>query len=184
MSVANEKEKEAIVRLLREGQLDSNQIAERVGVSPQVVWGIKSHWTLGKYSDAEDSEQVKTFGMDISEIVRIIRSLADGIDPFTGKVFPEDSPYQHPRIIRSLYASVEVLKQREEEQRREPQPKNAGQPWSEAEDQALIERFDAGASISTLSERHGRTEGAMRSRLEKLGKLRPGLLPADSSTSR
>jgi hypothetical protein len=30
--------------------------------------------------------------MDKSEGIKILKQLADGIDPYTGEVFPEDSP--------------------------------------------------------------------------------------------
>jgi hypothetical protein len=56
--------------------------------------------------------------------LRIIQSLADGVDPHPGEVFPEDGAY-----------------------------------------------FEAGMTIKELAERHGRTTGAIRTRLERLGKL-------------
>ena len=33
--------------------------------------------------------------MDDGEAVEIIKALADGVDPFTGEVFPPESPYQN-----------------------------------------------------------------------------------------
>ena len=43
--------------------------------------------------------------MDISEARAIIKTLAKGVDPFTGEVFAEDSPYNHPQVIRALFAA-------------------------------------------------------------------------------
>jgi hypothetical protein len=50
-------------------------------------------------------------------------------------------------------------------------PAQAGKPWSRAEDSELADAFDAGRSIRELAEDHARTEGAIRSRLVRLGKL-------------
>ena len=47
--------------------------------------------------------------MDKSEGIKILKQLADGIDPYTGEVFPEDSPYQHPRTARALFYAVMTL---------------------------------------------------------------------------
>ncbi len=41
--------------------------------------------------------------------------------------------------------------------------------WTSDEDQQLAEKFKAGASISVLARSHNRKEGAIRSRLQKLG---------------
>jgi hypothetical protein len=47
--------------------------------------------------------------MDISKALRTVRFLADAVNPITGEVFPDDSPYQHPSVIRSLYEAVRAL---------------------------------------------------------------------------
>jgi len=51
----------------------------------------------------------------------------------------------------------------------EDAPKQAGNPWSDEEDQHLIEAFKMEQSTKELAESHGRTSGAIRSRLRKLG---------------
>lgn len=52
-------------------------------------------------------------------------------------------------------------------------PERAGKAWDAAEDQQICEEFVAGTSIADLAVSHNRTPGAIRSRLEKLGKLPP-----------
>ncbi|MGI8738710.1 MAG: hypothetical protein ACR2KU_03385 [Gammaproteobacteria bacterium] len=116
--------------------------------------------------------------MDISQALQTVRSLADGTDPITGEVFPDDSPYQHPRVIRSLYGAVKALERAEEKQRREHRlPGNAGKAWNDEEDKLLVDRFDAAMSTKELAQQHNRTEGAVQARLEKLGKLPPTTRP-------
>lgn len=50
---------------------------------------------------------------------------------------------------------------------------NAGAPWSQEEDDELSREFAAKISIAELAKRHGRTQGAINSRLVRLGKI-PG----------
>jgi len=103
-----------------------------------------------------------------------MRCLAEGIDPITGEVFPADSPYQQADIIRALYAAVEALEKSEQRQKREQGlHTNAGKPWDVAEDEQLCRSFDEGIAVKELSKLHGRTHGAIQSRLEKLGKMLP-----------
>jgi hypothetical protein len=50
-------------------------------------------------------------------------------------------------------------------------PDQAGNPWGQAEDAQLAAAFDAGQSIRDLAPTHRRTEGAIHSRLLRLGRL-------------
>jgi hypothetical protein len=113
--------------------------------------------------------------METSEAARIIQALADGVDPDTGEVFPDDSPYQHPQVVRALFTALKVLDRQEQleqrEQRESRLPANAGKPWDQMEDKLLCQSFDAGLTTSQLASQHQRTEGSIRSRLEKLGKI-------------
>ncbi len=110
--------------------------------------------------------------MDIEEAKRIIAHLADGVNPHTGEMFPEDSPYQHPDTIRALYKALLALERWDKyERKRRPQPRNAGKPWSAAEERALADDFDRGLAIEALADKYGRTYGAIRARLVMLGKI-------------
>ncbi len=50
----------------------------------------------------------------------IIKALADGIDPFTGEILPNENLYQQPQIIRALCVAVRVLEEsiEQDQQRR------------------------------------------------------------------
>ena len=111
--------------------------------------------------------------MEASQALRILRALADGIDPYTGEVFPQDSPYQHPDTVRALWSAVRVLERSAKTSEVKRAPEGAGRPWEPAEENELIENFESGIAIKELALRHRRTEGAIRSRLVKLGKITP-----------
>lgn len=112
--------------------------------------------------------------MQTSEALKIIQALADGADPNTGEIFPENSPYQHPQVVRALLTAVKALGRQDRTERRSRRlPKKAGQPWDDAEDKQLLQGFDARTTITQLARRHERTEGSIRARLEKLGKIQP-----------
>lgn len=114
--------------------------------------------------------------MDKQTALHIVQTLAQGIDPHTGVVFPADSAYQHPDTVRALFQAAQALAESPAARpRTAPQdaPTNAGKPWTDAEDHALAERFDGGRSIPELAAAHGRTRAAIQVRLVKLGKLEP-----------
>jgi len=110
--------------------------------------------------------------METNRAIEILKLLSAGIDPFTGEIFPENSPYQHPDTVRALFKAIDALRKiKTREGWQENLPENAGKPWTEVEDSKLINSYDAGKSFKELSEEHKRTEGAIKSRLLKLGKI-------------
>ncbi len=112
--------------------------------------------------------------MHLESALPIVKALADGVNPVTGEQYPEQSPYAEPRALRALFAAVDLMQREvEREKRRERLPANFGKPWSEGEDKAIALAFDAGATIPDMARKHARTQGSIRLRLEKLGKLPP-----------
>ena len=102
--------------------------------------------------------------MDIVRARKIIRSLAEGVDPTTGEVLPKENVYNQPEVIRAMYTILEATAPNQQNSLR-----NAGKPWTEAEDNNLQEEFAEKMKIADIAKEHGRTYGAIESRLEHLG---------------
>jgi hypothetical protein len=112
--------------------------------------------------------------MDLKKALEILTALADGIDPATGEVFPADSRYQNPDVVRALHIATAALQTRiASAERNGSLPDNAGKAWSSAEEQLLIQGFDSGKTEAELAKVHQRTRGSIRSRLVRLGKIEP-----------
>lgn len=110
--------------------------------------------------------------MDAAHALAIVRSLANGVDPESGDVFPPESPYQKAQTVRALYEAAAALEKFERFERRKAQmPPKTGAPWSEDEDRKLLAAFDAGRALQELAAAHERTVGAVRARLLKYGRL-------------
>lgn len=133
--------------------------------------------------------------MDDQQALRIVASLANGVDPDTGEVFPESSPYQRPTTIRALFKVQRILETGQHpagaaalvapsgsqvsgasgdmQRKRNSASPNAGKPWSADEDRQLLAMFDADKSLTEIAQAHARTVGGVRARLEKHGRLEP-----------
>ena len=106
------------------------------------------------------------------EAQEIIEALANGIHPETGEILPAQSSFNSPRVIRALFVATKVLERTVKcAERNDKLPCNAGRAWSEIEDTALISSFDAGVPVKKIAAKHGRTLGAIASRLVRLGKI-------------
>jgi hypothetical protein len=115
--------------------------------------------------------------MEHTRAVEVIKSLAAGIDPYTGEIFQSGSTLQNPEVVRALFVAVAALEGRSVKAAKPATPRNqppaAGRPWSETEERELASEFDGGTAEKDLAAKHQRTLGAIRYRLVKLGRLDP-----------
>ena len=111
-------------------------------------------------------------GMDQAQALAIVKSLANGVDPEDGEVFPAEGAYQRPQTVRALYTAVEALERAAQFERRKQQlPAKTGEPWTEEEDRNLLASFDAGHALGDLAVAHQRTQTGILARLVKYGRL-------------
>jgi hypothetical protein len=111
--------------------------------------------------------------MDREEAAWIIDALARGTDPYSGDLLPLDGPLANPDTMKALRTALTALGGGEDRSSRLPRklPENAGKPWSSQEDERLSAAYDAGQRLKALTAAHGRTRGAIKARLIRLGKI-------------
>jgi hypothetical protein len=113
----------------------------------------------------------------------LLKTLAQGVDPTTGEVFPPDSPYIHPIVIRALFTISDLArsarnpKMSVEEKRRENldhgMPGNAGLPWTDDARKHVASQYQDGKTIEELASILERTRGGIRAELIKQELLSP-----------
>ena len=118
--------------------------------------------------------------MNKAEVVDVLSALASGVHPVTGEVFEEESAYNHPKVIRALFGSLEIIqsptgrgpkKSQEEINREEGRPLRFNIRWSEQEDEELIGKIGKGILTGDIAEQFQRTKGSIHSRLQRQGLL-------------
>ena len=103
--------------------------------------------------------------MEIKRAAELLRGLADGVDPMTGQPLPDESVYNRPEIIRALHCVLQELQSRANG----PAAVNAGRNWSAEEEARLLQEYGAGLPVEMIARRHGRSVGAIETRLSELG---------------
>ena len=117
--------------------------------------------------------------MRARQALSILSALADGIDPNSGEVFDDASPYNQPNVIRALNLAVTLVERELERDgpRFDPNAalhRNRGELWTRAEDAELTAAFRAGESTNRMALLHGRTPSAIYARLTHLGLVASG----------
>lgn len=105
--------------------------------------------------------------MELTCAVEYLTTLADGIYPATGEILPEGHICNRGDTVRALYTVLQSVSKKKERKL----PANAGQPWTQEEEQRLLTGYHAGQTVSQLSTAHGRSRGAIESRLQRLGAI-------------
>jgi len=109
--------------------------------------------------------------MDRNQVITVLESLANGIDPASGARIPIEA-FHHGDTVRALFTATTMLKAMND--RRSSQSRTAaGAPWSAEEDTRLCSEFDGGMSIAQIARQHGRSSGAITARLVRLGRIDP-----------
>ena len=114
--------------------------------------------------------------MDRHEVIAVLESLVNGVDPGTGGRLPLEA--LHADTLNAISSAGKLLKDDEVALRARPQRMNptfpsAGAPWSEEEDQRLLGEHDRGMTVAQIGLAHGRTSNSITLRLVKLGRLDP-----------
>lgn len=112
--------------------------------------------------------------MEIQEAIKVVRALADGVNPETGEVLQNDSICKNPQVVTALNRAVgalEFLEQREKARR--DQPGNAGKRWTRAEEEQVCEELRQGIDFHQIARTHNRTVPSIVARLVKLGRISP-----------
>ncbi|MEX2525392.1 MAG: hypothetical protein WD750_10570 [Gammaproteobacteria bacterium] len=117
--------------------------------------------------------------MKFDEAKSILSALANGINPVTGEVLPETSPYNEPKVIRALFTVLnspknnkqpkKTLEEKQQENIAAGRPRNAGFPWTDSLKKELAEKFESGVCLDELAQYFERTKGAIISELVKQG---------------
>ena len=103
---------------------------------------------------------------------KLLSTLAEGVDPFTGELMPNGHLLQNPQIVRALFHAAGALEHQQKNAKRVASlPAKAGSPWSKEEDDLLIKQFDDKTPMPEIAKQHGRSEAGITSRLVKLGKI-------------
>jgi len=111
--------------------------------------------------------------MSPQEAQTILQALVIGVDPETGEILSETSPFNNIKVVRALYLAMHAIgsKLPKTEKHKKDHPEHNGKPWTEEEDKDLVAAFKAAAPNGQIELRHKRSSGGIAARLVKLGLL-------------
>lgn len=112
--------------------------------------------------------------MNQQEMIHVLESLAYGKDPETGSGATAET-FQSARTIRALFTVVAMIRSETGTKRNRDRNgatlTSAGTLWSKHEDARLCQEHEQGMTRAQIALQHGRSSGAITTRLVKLGRI-------------
>lgn len=117
-----------------------------------------------KYTDSNGAKCSKS-----EFFIKTLQSLSEGVNPYTGEIMSGfDDKLRNDLFEIILYFDKKTKREVE----RKEKYNNAGQPWSNEEDDQLIEEYNNKISLKEISKIHNRTTGAIKLRLLHLHQIK------------
>ena len=104
--------------------------------------------------------------MDINRAKEILSALAEGVDPTTGEILPDNSVCNKGEIVRAFYS---VLNHLDEKKPKKNLPANAGKSWTNEDEDLLVSLYRSGTPKRDICKTLQRTESGVAARLVHLG---------------
>src|SRR5262249_27329028 len=109
--------------------------------------------------------------MEIADAIKVVRALADGVNPQTRERLKDDSGCRNAQAIMALNRALSALVA--EQERELKRPAGAGRYWTRAEDEQICEELRKGMNFDEIAKAHQRSVASIIVRLVKLGKVAP-----------
>ena len=104
--------------------------------------------------------------MEINRAKEILSTLAEGVDPTTGEILPDNSVCNKGEIVRAFYA---ILNHLDEKKPKKNLPANAGKPWTKEDEDLLVGLYRSGTPKRDICKTLQRTATGIAARLVYLG---------------
>ena len=108
--------------------------------------------------------------MELKQAKKILKLLADGINPATGEPLEEYDSCNQVEVVRALHIVLRHCNT-PNENIKNSSPENAGKPWTAEDEESLCRMFDTGCSTQDMCNHFQRSQGAIAARLVRLGKI-------------
>ncbi len=127
---------------------------------------------LAEYQQSKSLEELADLLEVMGAVVKARGYTWDQLTDIRKKKLEERGGFEKRILLKEVYEDGSAEQDAPQVVHSISQPRNAGKPWTAIEDRKLEDEFDAKMPIATIAQEHGRTRGAIESRLVRLGKIK------------
>ncbi len=126
---------------------------------------------LAEYQESKSLEELADLLEVMGAVVKARGYSWDELTEARKKKREARGGFEKRLLLKEVYEDVSVQATSSTSSQAKKQPVNAGKPWTEAEEDKLLDEFDSKIPIAEIAKGHGRTKGGIEARLVKLGRI-------------
>lgn len=135
------------------------------------VLDAKLNEELAEYQESKSLEELADLLEVMGAVVKARGYTWEQLTAIRKKKLEDRGGFEKRILLKEVYENGASPAEPVKQTQPKAQPRNAGKPWTELEDHKLEDEFDSQMPIAAIAQEHGRTKGAIESRLVRLGKI-------------
>lgn len=130
---------------------------------------------LAEYQESKSLEELADLLEVMGAVVKARGYTWDELTKIRKRKHEERGGFEKKILLKEVFEGVSTRIEVASSSKTKIQPANAGKPWTNLEEDKLLDEFDSKMSIAEIAKEHGRSEGGIEARLVKLGRIsKPG----------
>ncbi len=126
---------------------------------------------LAEYQESKSLEELADLLEVMGAVVKARGYSWDELTKVRKKKLEERGGFEKRILLKKVFEKVSSQTESKPSSQSKKQPSNAGKPWTEMEEDKLLDEFDSKMPLAEIAKEHGRTKGGIEARLVKLGKI-------------
>ena len=126
---------------------------------------------LAEYQESKNLEELADLLEVMSAVVKARGYSWDELTEVRKKKREARGGFEKKILLKEVFENVSSQAKSELSSQMKKQPANAGKPWTEMEEDKLLDEFDSKMPIAEIAKEHGRSKGGIEARLVKLGRI-------------
>ena len=126
---------------------------------------------LAEYQESKSLEELADLLEIMDAVVKARGYSGDELTEVRRKKREARGGFEKKVLLKEVFENVSSQTESKPFSQSKKQPTNAGKPWTELEEDKLLDEFDSKMPIAEIAKEHGRTKGGIEARLVKLGRI-------------
>ena len=126
---------------------------------------------LAEYQESKSLEELADLLEVMGAVVKARGFTWEELTKVRKKKLGERGGFEKKVLLKEVFENVSSQAESKPSSQTKKQPANAGKPWTETEEDKLLDEFDSKMSLAEIAKEHGRTKGGIEARLVKLGRI-------------
>ena len=126
---------------------------------------------LAEYQESKSMEELADLLEVMGAVVKARGYTWEELTKVRKKKFEERGGFEKKILLKEVFENAISQAESKPSSQTKKQPSNAGKPWTEMEEDKLLDEFDSKMPLAEIAKEHGRTKGGIEARLVKLGRI-------------